>query len=76
MSFDKDFDHILNKEEFYSFLRYLIPKLSDEECLEIFKRTDYLKDNKITFPEFKQYFPDIIQNTRITNVLDEISKII
>jgi Ca2+-binding EF-hand superfamily protein len=81
INFDKDFDHLLNKEEFKEFLHWLIPYIKEDNDKnlslkqEIFDFTDNNKDGKINFQEFKLNFPNLMHMTRIKNVMKEISDI-
>jgi len=73
--FDEDLDHILNKTEFNNFLKFMLPSINDKMCEELFNLADFKKDGIITYPEFKEYFANIVQMTRINNVLNDISNI-
>ena len=56
-------------------MKFLLPKIDDETVDETFVLADSKKDGIITYPEFKEYFGDLIQMTRIKNVLEAIAKI-
>jgi hypothetical protein len=66
----------LNKKEFYDYLYWLIPYLPEEKKEIIFKLTDKDKNNLVSFNEFKENFPNLIQMTRIKNVIKAISHIL
>lgn len=76
VQYDKDFDRLLNKEEFYQFIISLIPFISQEEFEEMFNLTDIDSDGKICYEEFKNKFQTIVNITRIKHVFKDISEII
>ena len=76
LMFDVDCDHLLDRKEFYEFLGWLIPFLDEETKNEIFVLTDTNKDNKISYPEFKENFDTLMRITRIKNNLKIIADII
>lgn len=76
ISYDKDYDHLLNMSEFKVFLDWLIPYIDDKEKEEIFHFTDTNKNLKISYSEFKQNFETLVNLTRIKNVFKTISEII
>lgn len=76
VQFDRDFDHLLNKEEFKEFMIWLIPYLNDEDFNEIFETVDVKKNQTISYPIFKEKFGSLMQMTRIRNIMKEISNIL
>lgn len=75
ISFDQDYDHLLDKTEFNNFITWMISYLSKEEKEKIFKYVDTNQDGKVSYPEFKEHFKSLVQMTRIKNVLREITKL-
>lgn len=75
ISFDQDYDHLLDKTEFNNFISWMISYLSKEEKEKIFKYVDTNQDGKVSYPEFKEHFASLVQMTRIKNVLREITKL-
>ena len=73
--FDKDFDHLLNKEEFKMFLIWLVPYLTENEQEEVFIRMDTKNDGIIDYQEFKAGFQELMERTRIRNVIKNIKTI-
>ena len=73
--YDKDFDHLLNKEEFKAFLIWLVPYLTEEEQEEVFNRMDTKHDDIIDYQEFKAGFQELMERTRIRNVIKDIKTI-
>ena len=76
LKFDKDFDHVLNMEEFTKLLQWLIPYISIPEVEEIFSKTNENKTGKITYQEYKNNFSTLMNMVRIKNVIKNISDII
>ena len=76
IQFDRDFDHVLNKKEFFDYMYWLIPYLPQENKEILFNQTDMNKDNLISYNEFKANYPNLIQMTRIKNVIKAICQIL
>lgn len=75
ISYDRDYDHLLNKKEFLAFIKWLIPYIDDEGFEEIFIRMDTNKDNVISYQEFQNGFEELMTRTRVKNVIKEITTI-
>jgi hypothetical protein len=73
--FDEDFDHLLSRNEFANLLQHLAGYVPDNKD-EIFEFTDSNRDNKISYPELLEHFPDIVKMVRIKNVLRNIADIV
>jgi Ca2+-binding EF-hand superfamily protein len=73
--FDEDFDHLLEKKEFYNLLDFLAGYMPENKE-EIFKFTDTNGDGKVSYTELKDNFASIVKMIRIKNVLRNISDII
>ena len=76
IEYDEDFDHILNRKEFFNLLTNLINFIKDDEKEEIFIFTNTKGDSKISYPEFRDKFASIVKMIRIKNLLKQISDII
>jgi hypothetical protein len=76
IKFDKDFDHLLNRDEFSDFILWLIPNMDDTYRRELFDQTDLDRDDKVSYLEFKGIFLKIMNITRYNVVVMEILKII
>ena len=55
---------------------WLIPYLPQENKEILFKQTDKDKNDLISYNEFKENYPNLIQMTRIKNVIKAISQIL
>jgi Ca2+-binding EF-hand superfamily protein len=75
IKYDQDFDHILNKDEFTNFIKWLTPYINDETIDELFDIMDQDKDGVLTYQEFKNGFKKLMEITRIRNVMKEIKTI-
>lgn len=75
MQFDEDLDRFLNKKEFYEFLNYLNPILSEKDRDSIFIIARLSNFEKINFKEFKQSLQDIILICRIKDVFVDLKKL-
>ena len=76
ISHDKNYDHLLNLDEFKEFLSWIIPHTDDSDKLEVFNFCDTNKDRNISYSEFKEHFDSLMNLTRIKNVFKNISNII
>ena len=75
IKYDEDFDHILSKEEFVKFIKWLIKYIDEETIDELFEIMDQDKDGVLTYQEFKNGFKKLMEITRIRNVIKEIQTI-
>ena len=75
IKYDKDFDHILSKEEFVKFIKWLIKYIDEETIDELFGIMDQDKDGVLNYQEFKNGFKKLMEITRIRNVIKEIQTI-
>ena len=55
---------------------WLIPYLPQENKEILFKQTDKDKNGLVSYNEFKENYPNLIQMTRIKNVIKAISQIL
>ena len=60
---------MLSKKEFFDYLYWLIPYLPQEKREIIFKQTDKDRNDLVSYNEFKENYPNLIQMTRIKNVI-------
>jgi len=67
---------VLSKKEFFDYLYWLIPYLPQEKREIIFKQTDKDRNDLVSYNEFKENYPNLIQMTRIKNVIKAISQIL
>ena len=75
IKYDEDFDHILSKDEFIKFIKWLIKYIDEETIDELFDIMDQDKDGVLTYQEFKNGFKKLMEITRIRNVIKEIQTI-
>ena len=75
LKYDVDFDHLLSRSEFNEFIKWLVPYLEEKEYDEIFERMDTKKDGVIDYKEFKSGFKELMERTRIRNVIKTIKTI-
>jgi Ca2+-binding EF-hand superfamily protein len=75
IKYDKDFDHILSKDEFVKFIKWLIKYIDEETIDELFGIMDQDKDGVLNYQEFKNGFKKLMEITRIRNVIKEIRTI-
>ena len=75
IKYDEDFDHILSKEEFVKFIKWLIKYIDEETIDELFGIMDQDKDGVLNYQEFKNGFKKLMEITRIRNVIKEIQTI-
>ena len=75
IKYDEDFDHILSKEEFVKFIKWLIKYIDEETIDELFAIMDQDKDGVLNYQEFKNGFKKLMEITRIRNVIKEIQTI-
>ena len=75
IKYDEDFDHILSKDEFIKFIRWLIKYIDEETIDELFAIMDQDKDGVLNYQEFKNGFKKLMEITRIRNVIKEIQTI-
>ena len=75
IKYDEDFDHILSKEEFIKFIKWLIKYIDEETIDELFEIMDQDKDGVLNYQEFKNGFKKLMEITRIRNVIKEIQTI-
>ena len=75
IKYDEDFDHILSKDEFIKFIKWLIKYIDEETIDELFEIMDQDKDGVLTYQEFKNGFKKLMEITRIRNVIKEIQTI-
>jgi Ca2+-binding EF-hand superfamily protein len=73
--YDEDFDHILNKNEFIKFIKWLIHYIDEETIEELFNIMDQDKDGVLNYQEFKNGFKKLMEITRVRNVIKEIKTI-
>ena len=73
--YDQDFDHILNKNEFINFIKWLISYIDEETIDELFNIMDEDKDGVLNYQEFKKGFKKLMEITRVRNVMKEIKTI-
>ena len=75
IKYDEDFDHILNKDEFVKFIKWLISYINEETIDELFTIMDQDKDGVLNYQEFKNGFKKLMEITRVRNVMKEIKTI-
>ena len=75
LKYDEDFDHILSKDEFIKFIKWLIKYIDEETIDELFAIMDQDKDGVLNYQEFKNGFKKLMEITRIRNVIKEIQNI-
>ena len=75
IKYDEDFDHILSKDEFIKFIKWLIKYINEETIDELFEIMDQDKDGVLNYQEFKNGFKKLMEITRIRNVIKEIQTI-
>ena len=75
IKYDEDFDHILSKDEFIKFIKWLISYVDEETIDELFVIMDQDKDGVLNYQEFKSGFKKLMEITRIRNVMKEIKTI-
>ena len=75
IKYDEDFDHILNKDEFVKFIKWLISYIDEETIDELFVIMDQDKDGVLNYQEFKNGFKKLMEITRVRNVMKEIKTI-
>ena len=75
IKYDEDFDHILSKQEFVKFIKWLIKYIDEETIDELFGIMDQDKDGVLNYQEFKNGFKKLMEITRIRNVIKEIQTI-
>ena len=75
IKYDEDFDHILSKDEFIKFIKWLIKYIDEETIDELFAIMDQDKDGVLNYQEFKNGFKKLMEITRIRNVIKEIQTI-
>ena len=75
IKYDEDFDHILSKDEFVKFIKWLISYIDEETIDELFVIMDQDKDGVLNYQEFKNGFKKLMEITRIRNVMKEIKTI-
>jgi Ca2+-binding EF-hand superfamily protein len=75
IKYDEDFDHILSKDEFVKFIKWLISYIDEETIDELFIIMDQDKDGVLNYQEFKNGFKKLMEITRIRNVMKEIKTI-
>ena len=75
IKYDEDFDHILNKDEFIKFIKWLISYIDDETIDELFGIMDQDKDGVLNYQEFKNGFKKLMEITRVRNVIKSIKTI-
>ncbi len=75
IKYDEDFDHILNKDEFVKFIKWLISYINEETIDELFAIMDQDKDGVLNYQEFKNGFKKLMEITRVRNVMKEIKTI-
>jgi len=75
IKYDEDFDHILSKDEFVKFIKWLIKYINEETIDELFAIMDQDKDGVLNYQEFKNGFKKLMEITRIRNVIKEIQTI-
>ena len=75
IKYDEDFDHILSKEEFVKFIKWLISYIDEETIDELFVIMDQDKDGVLNYQEFKKGFKKLMEITRVRNVMKEMKTI-
>ena len=75
IKYDEDFDHILSKDEFVKFIKWLISYIDEETIDELFVIMDQDKDGVLNYQEFKSQFKKLMEITRVRNVMKEIKTI-
>jgi Ca2+-binding EF-hand superfamily protein len=75
IKYDQDFDHLLNKEEFSKFFKWLRPYATDKDVEDKLKVMDLDKDGKLNYQEFKAGFKELMERTRIKNVICKIKNV-
>ena len=75
IKYDEDFDHILSKQEFVKFIKWLISYIDEETIDELFLIMDQDKDGVLNYQEFKNGFKKLMEITRVRNVMKEIKTI-
>jgi len=75
IKYDEDFDHILSKDEFVKFIKWLISYIDEETIDELFVIMDQDKDGVLNYQEFKNGFKKLMEITRVRNVMKEIKTI-
>ena len=75
IKYDEDYDHILNKQEFIKFIKWLIKYIDEEMIEELFTIMDQDQDGVLTYQEFKNGFKKLMEITRVRNVIKEIQNI-
>ena len=75
IKYDQDFDHLLNKEEFSKFYKWLTPYVNDKDIDDKLKDMDVDKDGKLNYQEFKNGFKELMERTRIKNVICRIKNV-
>jgi len=73
--YDQDFDHLLNKEEFSKFYKWLRPYVNEKDIDDKLKVMDLDKDGKLNYQEFKNGFKELMERTRIKNVICRIKTV-
>jgi hypothetical protein len=73
--FDEDFDHLLDKKEFYNLIESIAGYLPENKE-EIFNYANLKGNGKISYTELKDSFPSIVKMIRIKTVLRNISNIV
>ena len=68
IKYDEDFDHILSKEEFIKFIKWLIKYIDEETIDKLFEIIGQDKDGVLNYQEFKNGFKKLMEITRIRNV--------
>lgn len=76
LEFDKDFDHLLNRNEFDNFVAWLIPYAEKKDYDDVFNFMDYDKDGIVNYKDFKHGFQNLIERIRIKNVIKRIKTIV
>ena len=75
IKYDQDFDHLLNKEEFSKFYKWLTPYVNEKDIEDKLKDMDVDKDGKLNYQEFKNGFKELMERTRIKNVICRIKNV-
>ena len=75
IKYDEDFDHILNKNEFTKFIKWLIKCVNEETVDELFNIMDEDQDGVLKYQEFKKGFKKLMEIIRIRKVIKEIQNI-
>ena len=73
--YDQDFDHLLNKDEFAKFYKWLRPYVNEKDIEDKLKVMDLDHDGKLNYQEFKQGFKELMERTRIKNVICRIKTV-